>query len=148
MTEKADALAALKGSRLFSGVSDATLEKCAGLARRRRFEEGDDIYTLGDEAKEMFLVESGRVRFSLGVGNRASGAGSVMTPGAAFGWAALLGESPRRVATASCLDDTSVFAIPGRELIKLFESDTQSGFIVMRRLADMISRDLMSVMTT
>lgn len=147
MTEKADALAALKGSRLFAGVSDATLQRIAALARRHQFEEGDDIYSLGDEAREMYLIESGRVRFSLGVGNRAS-SGSVMTPGTAFGWAALLGDAPRRVATATCLDDTSAFSIPGRELIQLFESDTQSGFVVMRRLADMISRDLMSVMTT
>ena len=147
MTDQADALTALKGSKLFSGVSDDTLQRIAGIASRRRFEEGDDIYGLGDEASEMFLIESGRVRFSLGVGNRASAA-SVMTPGTAFGWAALLGEAPRRVATATCLDDTSVFCVPGRELVRLFEADTRSGFVVMRRLADMISRDLMSVMTT
>ena len=148
MTDTAAALTALKGSKLFSGVSDATLERIAAIAQRRRFEEGDDIYTLGDEAAEMYLIETGRVRFSLGVGNRASAAGSVMTPGAAFGWAALLGEAPRRVATATCLDDTTVFSIPGRDLLALLEQDTKSGFTMMRRLADMISRDLMSVLTT
>ena len=142
-----DTRAILNRSALFAGVSDATMAKIAALATRVEFEEGDNIYALGDDARQMFIVDRGRVRFSIGVGNRA-GPGSVMSAGDVFGWAALLDNSPRRVATASCLEDTTVLAIDGQGMLRLFEADTQGGFVVMRRLAETISRDLMSVLAT
>ncbi|MCZ7598508.1 MAG: hypothetical protein M5U09_13405 [Gammaproteobacteria bacterium] len=57
-----------------------------------------------------------------------------MTSRMTFGWAALVDERPRRVATASCLEPTVLLAIDGRRLLEILEQDTASGFTVMRRL--------------
>ncbi len=143
-----DAMVTLQHVPLLRGVPDATLARIAALAQRMTFDEGDTVYALGDDARELFFVVRGRVRFSMGVGDRKAASGSIMTTGDGFGWAALLENSPRRVATASCLEDSTLLAVDGRKILDVFESDTRSGFIVMRRLAENISRDLLSVLAT
>ncbi|MGI9382250.1 MAG: cyclic nucleotide-binding domain-containing protein [Methyloligellaceae bacterium] len=147
MSEQASILESLRGASLFEGISESALEAISGITLRRNYEEGDSIYELGDDAAEVYVVESGRVRFSLGVGNRAGVSGSIITKGQIFGWAALLDDQPRRVATASCLENSTVLVIDGRQLLEAFESNTDAGYLVMRRLAAMIAANFMEVLT-
>ncbi|MCB1520775.1 MAG: Crp/Fnr family transcriptional regulator [Hyphomicrobiaceae bacterium] len=147
MSVASGAVEVLKKASLFEGLQPNAVAAIAGMATELTLEEGDDVYTLGDEASAVYVVTSGRIRFSLGVGNRASAAHSIMEAGQAFGWAALIGDEPRRVATATCLEDTTLLAIDGKKLTAYFETDTASGYAVMRRLADRISRDLLSALT-
>lgn len=137
----------LRETELFGGLPDATLRAIAGFATTSAYDEGDNIYTFGDDANDLYLVDRGRVRFSMGVGNRPQESGSIMVSGSVFGWAAVLGEEPRRVATAACLEDCSVIVIPGAPLLALFQEDGDAGYLVMRRLATMIARDFLSVLS-
>lgn len=138
---------ALGKTDLFAGLPESTLKAIAGLATPLSIEEGDKVYGLGDDAHDVYLVKDGRIRFSLGAGNRPGGAGSIITEGMVFGWAALLDGNPRRVATAVALEDSTVYVIPGSGLRQLFDDDTASGYRVMRRLTGMITQDFMSVAT-
>lgn len=147
MHEKSAVLEALKGAELFAGIADETLEAIADITVRRNYEEGDSVYQLGDDASEVFLVASGRVRFSLGAGNRPGASASIMTEGQIFGWAALLDDQPRRVATASCLENSSVLVVDGVALLEIFARNTDAGYLVMRRLAGMIARNFMDVLS-
>ena len=146
MSERASILESLKGAALFEGISEGAREAIADITVRRNYEEGDSVYELGDDAAEVYVVESGRIRFSLGVGNRAGVSGSMITKGQIFGWAALLDDQPRRVATASCLENSTVLVIDGRQLLQTFESDAAAGYLVMRRLAAMIAANFMDVL--
>lgn len=137
----------LRQTELFGGLPTETLEAIAGFATTQDYDEGDNIYTFGDDAHDLYLVDEGRVRFSMGVGNRPQDSGSIMTSGDVFGWAAVLDEQPRRVATAACLEDSRVIVIPGGQLLGLFETDTKAGYLVMRRLATMVARDFLSVLS-
>ncbi len=140
-------ISTLKNSDMFQDLPDAVLKTIAGLADTVKFEEGDDVYDLGDGANDLYLLESGRVRLSMGVGNRPEGSGSVILPGSVFGWAALLEDQPRRVATASCLEDSALGVIQGAALLELFDKEKTAGYFVMRRLATMIARDFISVLS-
>ena len=135
----------LAKSSLFAGVSPATLAEIARAARAEELDEGDRVYELGDDASDIYLVATGRVRFSLGVGNRA-GTDSIIGPAQVFGWAALIDERPRRVATASCLEPCTIYVLPAKALLGVFDRDRDSGYLVMRRLAGLIARDFMSVL--
>jgi CRP-like cAMP-binding protein len=136
---------ALKQTDLFSVLSDETLQAVAGKTRLESFEDGETLYELGDDADAVYVVASGRVRFSLGVGNRPDGGGSIMTAGSVIGWAAVLEDAPRRVATAVCLEDSSFYIIPGQALLDFLDDDPMSGQRLMRRLATLITRDFMAV---
>jgi|SRR5690606_6841148 len=143
MTDLPDKSEVLARAELFTRVDDATLGRIAEVAAFRHYEEGDVVYQMGDEAEHVFVLASGRVRFTLGVGNRPGSGGAIMTSRMTFGWAALVDERPRRVATASCLEPTVLLAIDGRRLLEILEQDTASGFLVMRRLASMIARNFL-----
>jgi CRP-like cAMP-binding protein len=143
MTEIPSKPELLARAELFSGVAENTLEEIAGIAELRSYDEGDIVYQMGDPADHAFVQVSGRVRFTLGVGNRPGGSGSIMTSRMTFGWAALVDEHPRRVATASCLEPSVLLVIDGRRLLSILEKDTASGFLVMRRLSSMIARNFL-----
>ncbi len=146
MNDKASILETLKQVSQFANLPDSTLDVIAGITVRRDFEESDSVYSLGDDARDIFVVSSGRVRFSLGVGNRAGASGSIMTEGQLFGWAALIDDHPRRVATASCLEDSSLLVIDGTKLLEIFDRDTGAGYLFMRGLAGMIANNFMDVL--
>jgi CRP-like cAMP-binding protein len=148
MSDQADIIALLKKTTIFGEVADATLGEIAAIAERRALDEGDAVYQLGDDALDVFVMESGRVRFTLGVGNRAGSSDSIMTEGQVFGWAAMLEDQPRRLATASCLEPSTLLAINGGDLLKIFDRDSAAGFRVMRQLAAMIARNFMEVLSS
>ncbi|MCZ7598509.1 MAG: cyclic nucleotide-binding domain-containing protein [Gammaproteobacteria bacterium] len=75
MTDLPDKSEVLARAELFTRVDDATLGRIAEVAAFRHYEEGDVVYQMGDEAEHVFVLASGRVRFTLGVGNRPGSGG-------------------------------------------------------------------------
>ena len=144
MTTDSTAHRALAHAELFQGLSPATLDAIAALGRAHDYEEGESVYRFGDDALDVYVLVNGRVRFSLGVGNRPGEGHSVFTSRMVIGWAALVTDQPRRIATAACLEPTRLLAISGRELLDVLEANPADGFIVMKRLAAMITRNFMS----
>ena len=144
MTTDPSALHALSQAELFQGLSATTLDAIANLSRVRDYDEGEAVYRFGDDAVDVYVLVNGRVRFSLGVGNRPGEGHSVFTSRMVMGWAALVTDQPRRIATAACLEPTRLLEIPGNELLDLLEANPSDGFIVMKRLAAMITRNFMS----
>ena len=66
----------------------------------------------------------------------------MLKKGEVFGWAALLEGYPARIASARCVEDSSVLRINGSAALGVLEGDPASGFAVMRRLAALIARFL------
>lgn len=143
MNDRVDKVKALRRAELFAGIDEAAVESIAEIGEVQHYEEGDAIYQLGDDSKDIYVLISGRVRFTLGVGNRGQSSGSIMTGRMVFGWAALVDEQPRRVATAACLEDSILLALNGDRLLEKLEQHPDAGFLVMRRLAAMIARNFM-----
>jgi toluene monooxygenase system ferredoxin subunit len=127
---------------LLKGVAEGTLEAIAGLARSQTFEEGSVIYKPGDPAEDLCVLASGRIQFTIGRDDRMSPAGFSLRVGEVFGWAALLDDQPARIATATCLERSTVLLIHGRELLAVLEGDPAAGYLVMRRLASLITHHL------
>ena len=144
MTTDPTAYRALSQAELFQGLSAATLDAIAALSRAHDYEEGESVYRFGDDALDVYVLVNGRVRFSLGVGNRPGEGHSVFTSRMVIGWAALVTDQPRRIATAACLEPTRLLALSGKDLPDVLEANPADGFIVMKRLAAMITRNFMS----
>jgi toluene monooxygenase system ferredoxin subunit len=133
---------AVRQAQLFAGIAEPTLEAVARLARPQTFEEGSVMYRPGDPADDLCVLESGRVQFAVGHDDRTSLAGFSLQAGEVFGWAALLEDQPHRLATATCLERSTVARIDGRALLALLAGDPAAGYLVMRRLASLITRHL------
>lgn len=133
---------ALKVAELFAGVSDETLERLNKTVRREEIKNGSTLYNIGDPTDDLYILESGRVEFTLGRDDRTSAAGFVLLRGEAFGWAALLDQQPHRIAKAACLEDSVMLRLNGEQALQILESDPVSGYLVMRKLSGLITRHM------
>lgn len=139
-----DSPSALKMAELFSGISEKTLEKISQLARTKTFEEGSALYNVGDPVEDLYVLESGRVNFVIGRDDRTSPAGFSLRKGEIFGWAALIENQPQRIASATCIEKSSLIMINGKQVLEALEADSASGFTVMRRLSSLIAKYIKS----
>jgi toluene monooxygenase system ferredoxin subunit len=135
---------AIDVGELFNGLSAATLEKLGSLAKKETHSAGAVLYRPGDPAEDFFVLDSGRIEFLIGRGDRAAPGGFMLRKGETFGWAALLDGTPARIASARCLDDSALLRINGKAALRVLEGDPAAGFVVMRRLAGLIARYLAS----
>ena len=135
---------ALNAAELFVGISDKSLAAIMALAKKEEFSSGSALYNFGDPADDFFVLESGRVEFLIGRNERSSPAGFMLRKGEVFGWAALLENQPQRIARATCLEQSRLLRINGKQALQVLENDPASGYLVMRRLSSLIARYLTS----
>jgi toluene monooxygenase system ferredoxin subunit len=133
---------AIDVGELFNGIAPQSLEALAAIAQREEYAEGAVIYRIGDAASDFFVLESGRVEFLIGRGEKQDPAGFMMRKGEVIGWAALLESHPQRIASAKALEKSSLLRINGKQALKILEADPASGYTVMRRLSGVVTRFL------
>jgi toluene monooxygenase system ferredoxin subunit len=133
---------ALDVGEVFSGLSAQTIDKLSQLARAEEHGPGAVLYRPGDPAEDFFVLDAGRVEFLLGRDVRTARGGFMLNKGELFGWAALLDGYPVRIASARCIEASTVLRINGKEALSILASDPSAGFVVMRRLAGLIARHL------
>jgi toluene monooxygenase system ferredoxin subunit len=135
---------ALDVGELFNGIAGSTIAALAALARREDHPPGAVLYRPGDPAEDFFVLDSGRVEFLIGRGERTALGGFMLKKGEVFGWAALLDGYPTRIASARCLEASTLLRINGKAALAVLERDLHAGFVVMRRLSALIARYLAS----
>ena len=139
-----DAASVLAEARFFSALTDAQRAQIAALARVRTFPQDTRIYTIGDAVDDFYVLAEGMVRFTLGLGKRETSAGDIIRRGDVFGWAPLVERQPRRIATAYCLTACAVVAIDGAGLMALMESEASLGYALMKKLAVLLTSELVA----
>ena len=133
-------------ARFFSGLSKEQLERVAALGRTRSFPQDTRIYAVGDAVDDFYVLAEGMVRFTLGLGRRGeTSAGDIIRRGEVFGWAPLVEGHERRIATAYCLTPCEVVAIDGRALNALMESDPELGYALLKKLAVLLTSELVAL---
>ena len=128
---------------LFKGCADQTLADIAMIATEVNYEKGDIIYQTGEDSINVYVLVNGIVTFlnksSLQFINNLTPIQRVFEHSMIFGWAALVPEYPHRLGSAQCLEDSKILSINGAKLLAILERDTQSGFLVMKRLCSLIA---------
>src|SRR3954464_7691764 len=136
-----DVLAMYRRTMPFQVVSDGLLSKIAELGRRETYAQDQVIYNVGDDADDIYIVVSGRIEHALEPGAQARRPMKDLGPGDVFGWAALLEKYPRRLATAICREPAELIRLNGDKLLRVLETEADTGDVVMSRFATMITRD-------
>jgi CRP-like cAMP-binding protein len=139
-----DAAGVLAQARFFSGLSGTQLGRVAALGRARSFPQDTRIYTVGDTVDDFYVLADGMVRFTLGLSKRDTAAGDIIRRGDVFGWAPLVEGHARRIATAYCLTACDVVAIDGAALMRLMEGDAAIGYGLMKKLAVLLTSELVA----
>ena len=142
--KQVDAARVLSHARFFSALTRPQLERVAAIGRPRAFPQDTRIYTIGDAVDNFYVLADGMVRFTLGLGKRETSAGDIIQRGDVFGWAPLVEGHPRRIATAYCLTACDVIALDGARLNALMADDPGLGFAIMRKLAVLLTSELVA----
>jgi len=132
----------LASSQLFGELSDDELDKVAALSREEVYEAGTTVFREGALARDLYIVEDGRVviemQIRLGPGGPGrQGAIDVMTKGQVFGWSAI-GERQTLTMSARCIEETKVITLDGERLSRLFDEDSRIGTKVRKRLLGVV----------
>jgi len=143
-TVEPGAAGVLAEARFFSGLTKTQLARVAALGQLRAFPQDTRIYTIGDAVDDFYVLADGMVRFTLGLGKRETSAGDIIRRGEVFGWAPLVEGQPRRIATAYCLTPCEVVALDGGALMSLMESDASLGYALMKKLAVLLTSELVA----
>ena len=131
-------------ARFFAALTKRQLERVAAIARMRSFPQDTRIYTVGDAVDNFYVLADGMLRFTLGLGKRDTAAGDIIRRGDIFGWAPLVEGHARRIATAYCLTACEVVAIDGAALNALMEADSALGYALLKKLAVLLTSELVA----
>jgi NitT/TauT family transport system permease protein len=134
-------VALLKHTMPFQVVSEQILRRIASIASEESLPRDQVLYKQGDKAQDLFVVVSGRIQHALGPEAEATRLVKQVGTGEVIGWAALLKNQPRRLATTTAQEDTRVLRINADELLSAFNDDRETGDVVMSRFATMIKND-------
>jgi CRP-like cAMP-binding protein len=116
------------------GLPPHILAELAVLVARREFSPGTVIFREGDECDELFLVGAGLVALDIRMPGRGPVRILTIGQGELLGWSSILGKGPM-TATATALEPTAAYAIPGTSLRSLCERNFEVGYRIMQQTA-------------
>jgi CRP/FNR family transcriptional regulator, cyclic AMP receptor protein len=128
---------------VFRELGYAQLKAVAELCEEEVFQEGERLFTEGDEPRGLYAVMEGRVTLLWGTGPRRSTPArpgvTTLGIGATFGWSSLL--PPRRYSLSAESEGGAcrVLRVDRGGLLDLFEKDPEIGYRVMLRLLEVVS---------
>jgi CRP-like cAMP-binding protein len=151
----------LSGFKFFSDVDAKALEMIAQKGAILEFKPNELIFHFDAPAEHFYGLLAGEVQLSLVfkdkilkteieyeeaiqarmVDEEKSIVVDTVRPGQVFGWASLVG-SGRRTVAARCTEPSRVIAFKAAELREMFEKDHTLGYLLMKRMGDMISKRL------
>jgi CRP/FNR family cyclic AMP-dependent transcriptional regulator len=106
-----DDVPVLAGSELFSSLDDDALARVTLKASIARLERNDTVFNEGDEAREMFVVRSGRVAIAKRSSDGRESLIALTEAGDLFGEMPLFDEGPRP-GSARALERSEVVRVP------------------------------------
>lgn len=120
----------LRALPLFSGLSDAGLERLAARAGELECEAGQVLALPGDPGSGMYVVLEGQVSVEM-----RGGWHTELGPGSFFGEVALLVPGATRVARVRAATDVRCLSIPREDALALIESEPSLALAMLRELA-------------
>ena len=133
----------LSETRFAEGLSHEHL-MCLGRAGRLvRISAGQLLFREGEMEDEVFVISSGHVRLSMYIPGRGEVSFLTAGPGDLVGWSGLISDG-RMTATATTVDETTLIALSGKRLQELCNYEKDLGYVLLRRVAQVISQRLLS----
>ncbi len=119
---------------VFRDLAPTEREVLAGRARRRRFTEGQSVFTQGDEADEMFLLKCGRVKLSRFLENGSEIILDIRKAGDVIG-EMVLGEAGSYPVDAVCLEPVMTCGFSRKEFEEIVLAHPNIGLQIIRNLS-------------
>jgi len=135
---------ALTKTPFYRGLEDSEFEQVAGYCNEHSFPVGEICQTEGQPTDRVNIILKGRVGAIVRIPNISFMSSEIiidsLVPGDVFGWSSLIKTTPW--STLRVVEPTDVLYIGTLDLLRLCESNTHIGYIVMKNLATLIASRL------
>jgi CRP-like cAMP-binding protein len=139
MQNLVDITAAFKTIPWFFDLSSESTQRLASIAEVKAYQQGEIIFKEGDQHPYLYIIVQGKILLeSLIPGH---GVIPIFTAEAldVIGWSSLTPVVRQKTCTARVLEKANLLSFEADSLIRVCESDHELGFIVMRRLANIVA---------
>lgn len=128
---------------LFEGLPEGALKAIGAISRELSFAADTVIFSPEKSAEHLYVLLEGSVRLTVFV-SPLSGPVTVTvlgTPGQTFGFSSVVG-SGHHNSSAESGTNVRIIAVKGRELMEYLAKEPEVGFVLMKRVARIISNRL------
>jgi len=126
--------------QMLSELDPQQLRKLVPLAEYKQYYTGQVIFQIGDQSSYFHLIVSGEVALEQVAGGKPVRL-QALHHGDAMGWSALT-EDAQTHFQARALSAVSTVAFPGARLRKACDRDPAMGYLLMKRLLEVVSERL------
>jgi CRP-like cAMP-binding protein len=126
----------LAGLALFQDLAPEYLRLLAPLFRRVTIADGEEIFRQGDEAKDLYMLESGEIAVQVALYDGGRLDVTTVQPGGLCGWSAVLGRS-QYTASAICRGDSTALVVQGSDLRQVIQTHAPLGQLLVERMAQL-----------
>lgn len=134
----------LKSIPWFSPLNSKQLERLASISSIQEVSAGTAIFHEGDRVDNVYIILDGQVAVDSVVPGHDTVRVYQAEPLDIVGWSKMTPVIRQRVATTTALKLTHLLVINGDELTGLCEEDSHIGYIVMRRLANVVATNMLT----
>lgn len=128
-------------AEIMSGLNEKQRQQVTRAGRIENYEKDAVICTEGAESRKLYLLEEGEVAVHSELGKGMRIPISVVLPGHAFGWSALV-PPYRLTATVVALSKVRVISIERDALLALMQANPSMGCTIMENVAGVIASRL------
>jgi CRP/FNR family cyclic AMP-dependent transcriptional regulator len=120
------------------------LDMLAGITQLRDVKAGEVLFREGDRAGAIYIVLSGRIALDMAVPPRGKMRFHTAEMWEVIGWSSATPVVHQRTASATAVVDGRLAVVDAVKLRELCDQDHDLGYLVMRRLANIVASRLMS----
>jgi CRP/FNR family cyclic AMP-dependent transcriptional regulator len=135
---------ALQAIPWFQAMNTGHFNKMVSIAKIFKFEPGQVIFHEGDKEDFLYVVLEGRVAIEISIPARGRIRILTADPMEVVGWSSVTPVVRQRTAGARAVLPSRLVAFDADELRKMCDEDHDFGYIVMRRLANVVAGRLMT----
>lgn len=130
----------LSQSELFEGLTEEQLKAVADVSEEITCQHGAVLFWEGDAAEYLYILLEGEITIFVKLSSRPERVtvSVISQPYLPVGWSGVVAPHVY-TASALCETDCRLVAIDGEALMQVLESDPAMGFVVMCRIAEVLS---------
>lgn len=144
MNEKKELVDALQVIPWFQELSKDHFNRMAGIAHLVNIDKDQTLFSEGDEEDYLYVVLEGRLGIDLYCPTRGRIRLYTAEPHEVVGWSSVTPVVRQRTASVRAVLDSRLIALDAQKLRNMGEEDCYLGFIIMRRMANVVAGRLMA----
>jgi CRP/FNR family cyclic AMP-dependent transcriptional regulator len=144
MVDQVETIQVLATIPWFVDLTPRQKETLAQISGFRSLEPGETLFCEGDREDCLYVLLEGQLSVEMKVPTRGQVQFLIAEPLDVLGWSTLTPVVRQRTATVRALQPSRLLAVEGEALRDLCELDHDLGYLIMRRLANIVASRLLT----